>query len=164
MLFALLALQAAAAIAPAPPERIDLLVPVAAQPCTRRAGDEILVCADALPSQALPLPAEANSPRARAVNPDITGTGALAAEGTPCAALTGGCQVGIDVYGMATAAVRAVEKLVAPGSCCEEPGEATNPALLVRDAAGVVKGRAPAKGERVAIDLAEPSTAGRVHP
>lgn len=137
-----LLLQAAAPAAPAPPERFSILVPVANQSCARRgtvAPADILVCADPLPEQALPLPAEATSPDARPVNRDVTGTGALAAASTPCAARMGGCQVGVDVFGGGTAVVRAIQKLVSPDSCCEEAGEATSPALLGRDAVNGVK-------------------------
>ena len=170
MLLLALALQA---VAPPPstgsaPERFSILVPVKSQPCTRsRAADEIVVCADPLPEQALPLPAEAVSPFPTAVNPRADGVGALNAEATPCAASVGGCQAGIDVFGMGTALIRGVQKLVAPNSCCEEAGEATNPFLLVRDVAKGAKSlgkRKPAAGERVAIDLSEPVTSGRVAP
>ncbi len=165
MLILALALQAA----PAPaPERFSILVPVADQPCTRaKPGDDIVVCADALPAQALPLPAEAVSSRPVPVNRDLTGTGALAAEGTPCAARVGGCQTGVDLLGMGTALIRGVQKLVAPNSCCEEPGEATNPGKLIADVvggAGKIGKAKPDKSRRVAIDLAEPVTTGRVAP
>lgn len=169
MILALL-LQTAApapAVAAGDGGRFSILVPVADQPCARRAEDEILVCADALPSQALPLPMAAVSPRAGPVNRDLTGTGALAASATPCAARVGGCQVGVDTFGMGTAAVRLVQKLVAPGSCCEAPGEATSAGMLVRDMAhgvgGLFRGK-PDKSGRVAIPLGAIDTTGRVLP
>lgn len=165
MLLLALALQAAAGPAP---ERFSILVPVKNQPCTRtRAADEIVVCADPLPEQALPLPAEATSPFPTAVNPRADGIGALEAEATPCASRVGGCQTGLDVFGMGTALIRGVQKLVAPNSCCEEPGEGTNPFLLVRDVAKGAKGlgkRQRDKAARVAIDLSEPVSTGRVSP
>ena len=161
---AALLLQAAA---PAP-ERFSILVPVADQPCTRRpAPDEIVVCADALPTQQLPLPGEAVSPRPVAVNRDLTGSGALAAEGTPCAARVGGCQVGVDMVGAGTAVIRGIQKLVAPNSCCEEPGEATNPLMLVRDLIGGAKKVAagkPDKSRRIAIPLDDTPPARRILP
>ena len=164
MLLIALALQAASA----PAERFSILVPVGTQPCTRtKAVDEIVVCADPLPEQALPLPAEAVSPGPVAINPNVDGIGALRAQATPCAARVGGCQTGIDVFGMGTALIRGVQKLVAPGSCCEEPGEATNPVGLVADAVtgiGKVGRKKPDRSARVAIDLSEPVTTGRVSP
>ena len=163
MLILALALQAAPA-----PERFSILVPVADQPCARRSvHDDIVVCADALPEQALPLPAEAVSTRPVPVNRDMTGVGALRAEGTPCAARVGGCQVGVDMLGMGTALIRGVQKLVAPNSCCEEPGEATSTGRLLADVVGGASRlgkRKPDKAGRVAIDLADPVTTGRVAP
>ena len=163
MLLLLLALQAQPA-----PDRFSILVPVANQPCTRsRAADEIVVCADPLPEQALPLPAEATSTRPVPVNPYITGVGALRAEATPCAGRVGGCQTGIDMLGMGAALVRGVQKLVAPNGCCEEPGEGTSAGKLVADAVsgiGKLGRRAPDKSARVAIDLSDPVTTGRVAP
>ncbi|WEJ97833.1 MAG: hypothetical protein P0Y59_12735 [Candidatus Sphingomonas phytovorans] len=102
-----LALQAAPA-AKAEPERWSILVPVANEPCrpsrrdnssaenaaqgrTNQDGD-VVVCGDALPSQRLPLPGEAVSDGAQPSNRELTGRGALAAAGTPCAARQGGCQ------------------------------------------------------------------------
>ena len=162
MLLILLALQAAA------PERFSILVPVADQPCARPTpDDDIVVCADALPSQTLPLPQEAVSSRGTPVNRDLTGTGALAAEAAPCAALVAGCQTGVNMLGMGTALIRGVQKLVAPNSCCEDAGEATNPLLLARDiakGAGSIGKRGPDKSARMPIDLDEPSTTGRVSP
>lgn len=162
MILLALALQAAPSV-----DRIDILVPVAAQPCVRQATDDIVVCADQLPSQTLPLPAEATPSSPRPFNPYLTGAGALAAESTPCAAGIGGCQVGVDIIGAGTAIIRGIQKVIAPSSCCEEPGEATNPGLLVRDMVRGAQqvGRASAnKASRVAIDLAEPEMAGRVAP
>lgn len=165
MLIVAFLLQAAA---PSVPEKHSVLVPVGAQPCVRKGDkDEVVVCADPLPAQALPLPNEAISTRPVAVNRDLTGISALNAEDAPCATVVGGCSVGLDILGMGVAAVRGVQKLVAPGSCCEREGEATNPFLLVGDA---VKGAAkagkhkPDRTKRVAIDLEDPVLAGRVHP
>jgi len=54
MLIVALLLQAAA---PAVPAAHSILVPVGDQPCVRRSTtDEVVVCADPLPAQALPLP------------------------------------------------------------------------------------------------------------
>jgi hypothetical protein len=165
MLILALALQAAAAPAP---ERFSILVPVADQPCgRRRPGEDIVVCADALPEQTLPLPQEAVSTRPVPVNPHMTGTGALNAEGTPCAARVGGCPTAVDMLGMGTALIRGVQKLVAPNSCCEEPGEATSVGKLIGDVVGGVGKigkHKPDKSARVAIDLSEPVMTGRVAP
>ena len=168
MMLAAILLQAAGTV-PAPvPERFSILAPVASQPCTRtRAADEIVVCADPLPEQALPLPAEAVSPRPVPVNRALTGTGALAAQASPCATLTGGCQTGVDVLGMGTALIRGVQKLIAPDSCCEDPGEGTSAGRLVVDAGrGAAKmfRRKQDKRGRVAIPLDDPAPTGRIHP
>lgn len=165
MLIVALLLQAAP---PAVPAAHSILAPVANQPCTRRASDnEVVVCADPLPEQALPLPDEAVSTRPVPINRDMTGVGALAAERKPCATVVGGCQTGLDILGAGTALIRGVQKLVAPNSCCERPGEATNPFMLIGDVVGgAAKAgrRKPDKSKRTAIDLDEPVLAGRVHP
>lgn len=157
-----------AAVAPPVPVRHSILVPVGTQPCVRRGDtDDVVVCADPLPDQALPLPDEAVSSRPVPVNRYMNGVGALNAQSSPCATIVGGCQSGLDMLGAATAALRGVQKLVAPDSCCERPGEATNPLMLVGDVAKGVSApfrHAAPKAKRVAIDLDEPSLAGRVNP
>ncbi len=159
----LLALQAATPAA-APPEHISILVPVADQRCTRaRTDGEVVVCADAPRDQSLPLPAEAAPVGPVAVNPDMTGSGALRSEAAPCAAMQKGCTTGVNLFGIGTALVRGVQKLVAPGSCCEEAGEATDPGRLVHDVAGAFRSKKP-KRAAVAIDLDEPDMTGRVRP
>lgn len=167
MIWALILLQAAVPSA-ASQDRFSILVPVESEPCTRRrAADEIVVCADPLPDQALPLPAEAVSPRPMPVNRAMTGAGALAAQSSPCASLTGGCQVGVDLMGMGTALIRGVQKLVAPGSCCEDPGEGTSAGRLIADVgkgAGKLFRRKADKGKRIAIPLDDPVPTGRVLP
>jgi len=134
---------------------------VLADPCPSPLGrkpEEILVCAKgAQPDPRLPLPAE-RGPRDRPMpsNPEVTGIGALNASIAPCATRSEGCTTGINIFGMGTALIRGIGKVVDPDSCCEEPGEATNPIKLVGDAIGGV-GRAfrkkPDKTGRVAIDL-----------
>lgn len=169
MLLLALMLQVTAdapAVEPAP-QRFSILAPVANQPCVRQGtGDDVIVCADPLPAQALPLPGEAVSTRPVPVNREMNGRGALAAQVTPCGVAIGGCQTGVDLFGAATGAIRSVQKLVAPGSCCED-GEGTNPALLVRDMAhgvtGLFRGK-PDTSNRVPIPLDEPSLQGRVRP
>ncbi|QNQ08125.1 hypothetical protein [Sphingomonas alpina] len=77
------------------PQRWSILVPVTNEPCRPAAqGDDILVCADPLPSQRLPLPDEVIPDGPRPSNPNRTGAGALAASATPCATRMGGCTVG----------------------------------------------------------------------
>ena len=162
-----LLLQAAPA-AP-PPERFSILGPVACPILPDASGNDIVVCATAENAQRLPLPERRSPPdRPMPSNPNIDGKGALAAARTPCATLQGGCQTGMDVFGAGTAAVRLIQKLVAPDSCCEDAGEATNPFKLVGDMAGGI-GRAfkrkPDTSNRVAIDLSEPATtAARATP
>ncbi|MGK6321875.1 hypothetical protein ACMGDM_02190 [Sphingomonas sp. DT-51] len=164
MLF-FLALQAATPAA-APPDRISILVPVADESCTRdhRDGErEVVVCAGAVPDQSLPLPEEAAPPGPIPINRDRTGLGAARAEATPCGASQWGCTTGVDLLGFGTALVRGVQKLVAPGSRCEAPGEATDTRRLVHDIASAFR-RKPVKGQRIAIDLDAPDLTGRVHP
>lgn len=130
-------------------------------PCPSPLGrkpEEILVCArGAQPDPRLPLPEERGPPdRPMPSNPDVTGIGALNASIAPCATRSEGCTTGINILGGGTALIRGIGKLIDPNSCCEEPGEATNPVKLVGDAIGGV-GRAfrkkPDKTGRVAIDL-----------
>lgn len=130
-------------------------------PCTSgppRKADEIVVCGQGAQAEPrLPLPGERGPPdRPMPSNPDVTGIGALNASVAPCATRSEGCTTGINIFGMGTALIRGVGKLVDPNSCCEEPGEATNPIKLVGDAVNGV-GRAfrkkPDKTGRVAIRL-----------
>jgi len=68
---------------------------------------------------------------------------------------------------MGTALVRGVQKLVAPGSCCEGPQEATDHYQLGRDVVaglGRIGKHKPVKAPRETIDLDEPVLTGRVHP
>lgn len=137
MLLALLAAQAAAAPA-APPERFSVLVPVAPQPCPPRVekpseeGD-VVVCATGLPDQTVPYPNEYVYDGPRPSNPGVTGSGALASEGTPCAASQWGCQVGFGQPLVAALVNGAVE--------------------LVKDATA----KKPDKRGRVPIDISEPA-------
>ncbi|MGJ3628025.1 hypothetical protein AB5I41_15420 [Sphingomonas sp. MMS24-JH45] len=101
------------------------------------------------------------------VNRDVTGIGALRAEATPCAATSRGCQVGVDMLGMGTALIRGVQKLVARTAAARNRARAPGTGKLLADAiGGVAKAgkRKPDKGGRVAIDLADPVTSGRVMP
>jgi len=168
MLPLLLALQAATAAPPAPPERFSILAP---QPCRaqpQQTGPDIVVCATAETSARFPEGVPRDPPnRPLPSNPDLSGTGALAAAEPVCAARQAGCQTGVDIFGAGTAAIRLVQKLVAPNSCCED-GEATNPVKLIGDAAGGL-GRAfrkkPDTSNRVPIDLSEPApTPARATP
>jgi hypothetical protein len=167
-LLLILALQAAAPAPAAAPERFSILAPP--PPACRSPGpasDDIVVCATA-ESARLPLPDERGPPaRPRQSNPDLDGQGALAGFAPVCAARQAGCQVGVDVLGAGTAAIRLVQKLVAPGSCCEDPGEGTNAFKLVGDTVGGIGkafARKPEKANRVPIDLADPGPPPRARP
>ena len=136
------------------------------QPCAipRGPADEIVVCAQGEKQpERLPLPAERGPPdHPVPSNRDLSGAGALAAVASPCATLSQGCTTGIDFFGAGTALVRGVGKLVDSNSCCEEPGEATNPVLLARDAwTGVKKifRKKPDKSNRRPIPLDDPAPA-----
>lgn len=137
MLLALLAAQAAAAPA-APPERFSILVPVAPQKCPPRSQEpseegDVVVCATDLPDQTVPYPQEYVYDGPRPSNPGVNGSGALAAEGTPCAAVQRGCQVGFG-QPLVAAAVGALVN-------------------AVKDATA----KKPDKRGRVPIDLSEPA-------
>lgn len=132
---------------------------VLAEPCSavRREGEEIVVCGRAGSAYRLPLPGERPPPnRPLPSNPDATGAGAMAATAAPCGTLSQGCTTGVDLFGGATFLVRAVGKLVDPDSCCEEPGEATDPGKLIGDVgrlAGIGPKPEKVRGERVPIPL-----------
>lgn len=91
-----LALAAAPQQAPAPPvpQKFSILV----DPCARASDDrgkDVVVCGSVANRPRLPLPDERGPPdHPVPSNPDLSGTGALAAEATPCAAVQRGCQVG----------------------------------------------------------------------
>ncbi|RYY28289.1 MAG: hypothetical protein EOP62_03570 [Sphingomonadales bacterium] len=131
--------------------------------CKRDDG-EIMVCGTNVADTSvprLPLPGERGPPdRPMPSNPDISGSGALAASAPPCATLSQGCATGMDIFGGGTFLVRAIGKIIDNDSCCEEPGEATNIGLLIRDTAKAVKkvGRKkPDKSNRVPILLDDPA-------
>jgi hypothetical protein len=161
MVFALIAAQDVPGTQNAPKQEADgrQSWSILNDPCaSARTRDEIVVCgkgAETVPR--LPLPEERGPPdRPMPSNPDVTGIGALNASVAPCATRSEGCTTGINILGGGTFLVRGIGKLIDPNSCCEEPGEATNPIKLVGDAIGGV-GRAfrkkPDKSGRVAIDI-----------
>jgi hypothetical protein len=138
-----------------PPTRFSVL----ANPCavgTPRLPDEILVCGDRTPGPRLPSTIDRGSPdRPMPSNPDADGRGAAAAAVAPCATLSKGCTVGVDMIGGGVFLVRAVGRLIDPNSCCEEPGEYKDVGKLLSDVVRGVKG-GPSKAERakrVAIPL-----------
>jgi hypothetical protein len=182
MLILLLAAQAAPiASAPAPvaapaPARFSILEPIGTEPCVRRGKDgkdktdpnDIVVCGKPIPLQKLPYPNEVVLDEPRPSNPDLRGTGALAAEGNgPCASVQRGCSTGIDIFGGGTQVVRMIQKVIAPDSCCERPGEASNFFMLAGDVAkGVGKAfrKKPDKSKRIAIALDAPPPTGTILP
>lgn len=155
-----LLLLAQAAAAP-PPQSHSVLH----RPCTASDGD-VVVCARR--PERLPLPGERGPPDGPTPsNPDVTGVGAF--DSAPCAARQKGCQVGVDMFGAGTAAIRLVGKLIDPDSCCDRPGEGTNAGKLIGDAVGGVRklfAKKPDTSNRVpiALDAPPPSTAGRLSP
>ena len=175
MILLLLAAQAApVATLPTPaPTAFSILEPVGSEPCVRRGKDgkvnpdDIIVCGKPLPSQKLPYPNEVVLDEPRPSNPYLRGTGSLALESTPCSATQWGCGSQLDLIGAGVTAVRLVQKAISPDSCCEQPGEATSPLLLIKDAArGVGKAfrRKPDKSKRVAIALDGPPPTGTILP
>lgn len=180
MLLLLLAAQVAtpapATAPPAAPTKFSILQPVATEPCAKRGSvpaseaDDVVVCGRPLPSQTLPYPDEVVLDEPRPSNPDRSGIGALAVEdGTPCSAVQSGCTTGIDIFGGGTQVVRFIQKVVAPDSCCERPGEASDLGMLAGDVAhgvGRLFRKKPDTSNRVAIPLddAPVSTAGKILP
>lgn len=144
-----------------PPQRIVL------SDCPEGADGEIVVCA-APDKPRLPLPDERGPPDGPR-RPTGDPRAALDA-GDPGACALRGCQVGVNVIGAGTAAIRLIGKLIDPDSCCERQGESTDPGMLVGDAIGGIKrafGRKPDKSGRVAISLEAParvSSEGRLLP
>lgn len=138
---------------------------ILADPCAPSDPDgEILVCGkDAETSQRLPLPGERGPPdRPIPSNPYLTGAGALAATASPCATLSQGCTTGVDIFGGGTALVRLIGKAIDKDSCCEAPGEATNPVALVGDAISALRKpfrKKVDKSKRVPIPLDDPAPA-----
>ncbi len=137
----LLASQAAApASAPPVPERFSVLArecsPASEDKPARHDGaagnKDVVVCADGTTGARLPLPDERGPPYGPIPsNPKLDGVGALAAEGTPCAAVQRGCTVGVGP-----------------------------PPELIAAAVGAIKdvfARKPDKRGRVAIDLNPPA-------
>ncbi|WP_353204687.1 hypothetical protein [Sphingomonas sp.] len=182
MILLLLAAQVApiesvpAPVAAPAPTRFSILEPIATEPCVRRGKDgktstnpdDIVVCGKPIPSQKLPYPGEVVPDGPVPVNPYLRGTGALDAEtNTPCAARQKGCTTGIDIFGGATQMVRTIQRVIAPDSCCERPGEATNIFMLAGDMAkGVGKAfrKKPDKSNRIAIALDAPPPTGTILP
>ena len=138
---------------------------ILADPCAPRDPDgEIVVCGkEAQTSQRLPLPGERGPPdRPMPSNPDLSGAGALAALSSPCATLSQGCTTGVDILGGGTALVRLIGKAIDGDSCCERPGEGTNPVMLVGDAISAIKKpfrKKVDKSNRVPIPLDDPAPA-----
>lgn len=175
MLLLLLAAQSAGpAVAPPAPTSFSILQPVPDEPCVRRGTkgthpDDIVVCGKPLPSQALPYPNEVVLDEPRPSNPDLRATRALDLSTPSCAAVQSGCTTGVNIFRGATQMVRLVQKAIAPSSCCERPGEASDLGMLLGDAAHGV-GRAfrkkPDTSRRVSIPLEDPpiDTASRIKP
>lgn len=117
MLTLLLLLQAAPVTASEPgPQRWSILTPAPEPECPKSASGEIVVCDGTATSQHLPLP-DLAEPGAtpHGVNPLVTGTGALAADGTPCAATQKGCTIGVGppILPLAKAALGVVKSAFA---------------------------------------------------
>lgn len=123
MLLALTQAAAASVAAPAPTARAPQKWSILAPPdCpvegTVKEGDHtIVVCAPGVASSArLPLPDDRGPPdHPVASNPDRSGIGALHVEGTPCAALQGGCgsSFGPPIAPIAKAAIGLVKSALA---------------------------------------------------
>jgi hypothetical protein len=151
---ALLLQAAAPAAAPpvtrataAPPERFSILISDCAAAAAAGDNRDVVVCgADTAAAQRVPLPSDYVPNNGVPSNPYKTGAGALAAEGTPCAALQGGCQVGFGppLVPMVAAAVRGVK------SALQDRREA--------------RARAADGDRRQPIDLAGTAPAGHLEP
>lgn len=129
----------------APPQSLSILV----DPCATvtRDGKEVVVCGrDSGASQRLPYPGEIVPNGPVASNPHLTGAGALASTGAPCAALQSGCQVGFGppIVPLIAAGVKAL-------------GDAAKDRRWA-------KARARDGAKRQAIDLDAAGPAGRLEP
>ena len=124
ILLLLLLGQADVAPASSKPESTSwsILAPVGNEPCRPAdvkpvpgEDDDIIVCAQPIPSQKLPYPNEVVLNRPKPSNPDMTGIGALAAESEPCATRMAGCTVGFGppIVPMIVGAVDAAKSLFA---------------------------------------------------
>ncbi|MES2057399.1 MAG: hypothetical protein V4564_15805 [Pseudomonadota bacterium] len=159
MILLALLLQAAPApeekpVAADAPQSWSILVPVANEPCRPAAkGDDILVCADPLPSQRLPLPDEAVPDGPRPSNPNRTGAGALAASTAPCATEMRGCTVGFGPPIMPI-----VQGLVglAQGALARHPDKSGRVPIPLDDPAPVATPAIPGKA-REKNDATQPS-------
>ncbi len=152
------------AVAPDGTQRWSILVDPCASVRGNPTSNDIVVCGSAAAqSPRLPLPDERGAPdRPMPSNPYLSGSGALAATSAPCATLSQGCTTGIDLFSSTTALIRLIGKVVSPGSCCEEPGEATNPAGLIGDVVSGIGGlfrHKPDKSNRIPIPLDDPAPA-----
>ena len=105
--------QAAAATSTPPPVPVRFSILANPQSCHTESGtDDIVVCGER-EGPRLPLPDDRGPPEGpQPSNPELTGTGALAASATPCAASQWGCQVGI---GPPPVVVKAIVDTVASG-------------------------------------------------
>ncbi len=112
----LVLLQAASATSAPKPDSWSILAPRGVN-CETRTTDhgDIVVCDRADSGQRLPLFEKEPGATPHGVNPDLTGTGALAAEGTPCAATQRGCLVGFGppIVPIVKGAVSAVKSALA---------------------------------------------------
>jgi hypothetical protein len=140
---------------------------ILADPCASepRDPDEVLVCRQRIDaSPRLPLPGARGAPdRPMPGNPDRSGIGALEMTSAPCATRSEGCTTGVDLIGGSTMLVRGIGKLIDPDSCCDTPGEGSDPIALVNDIGGVFKrtfAKKPDTSNRVPIPLDDPAPAG----
>lgn len=131
----------------APPERFSILASDCAKAAAAADNRDVVVCGtDLATSQQVPLPNDYVPDHGVPSNRFVNGTGALAAEGTPCAALQGGCQVGVGppLLPMIVAGVRGVK------SALQDRREA--------------RARAADGDRRQPIDLGGSGPAGRIEP
>jgi hypothetical protein len=146
MILAALLLQSTS-VSTAPPPSFSIL----ADPCATvtRDGKEVVVCGrDSAASQRLPYPKEIIPNGPVASNPYLTGAGALASTGAPCAAQQSGCQVGFGPFPLILTGI--VEGVRAAKDAAKDRRWA--------------KARARDGTRRQAIDLGATSPAGRLEP
>ncbi len=135
MILLAIALQVAAGT----PQTRSILVPEPVEKCRTSADEktDIVVCDGTAATQKLPLHEVDPYATPHGGNPNLTGAGALAAEGTPCGAVQRGCTVGFGPP-------------IAP---------------ILNGAIGLVKSafaKHPDKSNRIAIPLDEPAPAGHI--
>ena len=128
------AAPAATPVTSAPTEKSWSILTPPDCPTVKDGDQTIIVCAPGTQTAArLPLPDERGPPdHPMPSNPNLTGLGALSVEGTPCAAMQGGCQVG---FGPPLAPIIAGAVALAKSAFAKKPDKTGRVAIDLTDPA-----------------------------